>query len=209
MKFPAPVMQTASNQTRYITSYERAFNYEEDVRVLICSSRSAAKLLNLQYGRYLMVVIDVVAANTLMQIVRRLCRISQFVNDEYYRRDLRSGAHVPVPAQFQAANRRHVRCSRQCRNSRARQGRDAHTAEYNVGSHYRDHVGQTEAQSPLRRQIDPPSLWFPDESHRRMGYILQQAPDFEDIIRKFMDVYYFESSSRDVNSSPFHHRGIR
>ena len=59
--------------TRYAA--ETAYNYTEATRVPICSSRSAAESLHLQHSVFKMVVMDVVSADTLVQIIGRLCRI--------------------------------------------------------------------------------------------------------------------------------------
>jgi hypothetical protein len=56
---------------------EYDYNHDPEFKVLICSSRSAAESLNLQRGGHRMVVMDVVSANTLIQIIGRLCRIGQ------------------------------------------------------------------------------------------------------------------------------------
>ncbi|KAK1814607.1 hypothetical protein LTR12_010993 [Friedmanniomyces endolithicus] len=56
---------------------ETAFNGNPDMMVLICSSRSAAESLNLQYGGWHQLVIDLVAIPTLMQMVGRSFRYGQ------------------------------------------------------------------------------------------------------------------------------------
>lgn len=56
---------------------ERAYNKDLNIKVLICSSRSVAKLLNLQYGRHYILVLNIVPINTLLQIAGRQFRVGQ------------------------------------------------------------------------------------------------------------------------------------
>lgn len=56
---------------------ERAYNEDLNIKVLICSSRSAAESLNLQYGGHHILVLDIVPINTLLQIAGRQFRVGQ------------------------------------------------------------------------------------------------------------------------------------
>ena len=56
---------------------EHAYNYDPNLKVLLLSSRSGAESLNLQRGGWHTVVVDVVAINTLLQIIGRAFRVGQ------------------------------------------------------------------------------------------------------------------------------------
>ncbi|KAK0816316.1 hypothetical protein LTR75_003541 [Friedmanniomyces endolithicus] len=56
---------------------ELQFNTNDEMKVLVCSSRVAAESLNLQHSGWNMIVIDLVLINTLIQMAGRLFRFGQ------------------------------------------------------------------------------------------------------------------------------------